>query len=286
MLERDRERLTQAMERCDEMPLGSCAMAGTSLTIDRKYVAKLLGFSRISENSIDAVSDRDFVIEALSAISILFMHMARFAEDIILFSTSEFGLIDIDEAFCTGSSIMPQKKNPDSLELIRASCSRAYADLISVMVMMKGLPLSYNRDMQLDKQPLLDSVNLTEQALEILIRLIAKLKVNKTSTLKRLQEDESLFALDMADYLVVKGLTFTEAHHIAGKVVSYALEKEMRITAIPLHKLKGFCDKFESDIFGLFEGKRSVMSKRSIGSTNPLLVKQQINKWEKQLKKK
>lgn len=281
MLERDKQRLSQVQGRCDEMPLGACALAGTSLTIDRKYVAKLLGFSRINENSIDAVSDRDFVIEILSAISILFMHLSRFTEDMILYSTLEFGFIEIDEAFCTGSSIMPQKKNPDSLELIRASTSKAYANLISVLVTMKALPLSYNRDMQLDKEPLFNSVRLTEQVLQILTRLIRTLKINKDSIQKKLNEDETLFALDMADYLVGKRVAFSEAHNIVGEIVAHCAKKNCRISSISLEELKKFAKEFDADIFKIFDVKKSVMSKRSIGSTNPLLVRQQLAKWLK-----
>lgn len=281
MLERDIHRLSQARERCDGMPLGACALAGASFTIDRKYVAKLLGFSRISENSIDAVSDRDFVIEILSAISILFMHLSRLAEDMIIYSTPEFGFVEIGEAFCTGSSIMPQKKNPDALELIRASCSKAYANLISVMVMMKALPLSYNRDMQLDKEPLFNSVRLTEQVLQILTGLVKTLKVNKDNIQKSLNEDESLFALDIADYLVGKGVAFSEAHNIVGRIVAHCAKKKCRISALPLNELKDFSKEFDSDIFKIFDAKKSVMSKRSMGSTNPLLVRQQLAKWTK-----
>ncbi|NQT90092.1 MAG: argininosuccinate lyase [Candidatus Omnitrophica bacterium] len=281
MLQRDIERLAQVKERCDIMPLGSCALAGTSLTIDRAYVAKLLGFSKVNENSIDAVSDRDFVIEILSAISIMFMHFSRFAEDMIIYSTPEFNIVDIGEAFCTGSSIMPQKKNPDSLELIRASCSQAYANLVSAMVMMKGLPLSYNRDMQLDKKPLFDSINLTETVLAILKGLVESMKVNKEKIQQRLADDESIFALDMAEYLVSRGVAFSEAHNVVGKVVVHATKNNVRISNIELDELKGFAKEFDSDVFNLLDAKRSVMSKRSIGSTNPLLVRQQLKKWHK-----
>lgn len=283
MLERDIERLSQAQARCDEMPLGSCALAGTSFTIDRKYVAKLLGFSKISENSIDAVSDRDFVIDILSAVSILFMHLSRFSEDMILFSTPEFGFIDIDEAFCTGSSIMPQKKNPDSLELIRGACSKTYANLTSVLVMMKGLALSYNRDMQFDKEPLFDSINISEQALHILTKLIKKTKVKKDKLQRIFDEDQSLFALDIADYLVGKGQAFSEAHSITGRLVAHGLDKNIRISAVSLNELKKLSKSFDTDVFKVFDAKKSVVSKRSIGSTNPLLVRQQIEKWHKHL---
>jgi len=283
MLERDVDRLIQARQRCDEMPLGSGALAGTSFAVDRKYVAKLLGFSKISENSIDAVSDRDFVIETLSAISILFMHLSRFSEDMILYSSFEFNFVDIDESFCTGSSIMPQKKNPDSLELIRGACAKIYANLYSVAVMMKGLPLSYNRDMQLDKEPLIDSIGTSEQVLGILIELIKTVKINKESLKTKLKEDESLFALDMADYLTAKRIPFSEAHYIIGRIVSYAAEKRLKMSEIPLKELKKFSEEFAPDIAKIFDANRSIVAKKSIGSTNPLLVRQQLDKWKKRL---
>jgi argininosuccinate lyase len=284
MLERDKQRLIQAKERCDEMPLGACALAGTSFAIDRRYVAKLLGFSRISQNSIDAVSDRDFVLDILSAIAILFMHLSRFCEDMILFSTPEFGIIDISEAFCTGSSIMPQKKNPDALELIRATAAEAYANLNSVLVLMKSLPLSYNRDMQLDKKPLFDSVEKAENVLLILKGLSQTINVNKDNVLSGTKSDESLLALDIADYLVKKKLSFKQAHDITGKMVVFCLDKKMNFSSLPLTRLKGFSDKFDIDFFKILDMKKSVVNKRSIASTNPILVRQQIDRWIKRLK--
>ena len=284
MLQRDIERLKAALISADEMPLGSCAMAGTSFAIDRKFVAKQLGFSKISENSIDAVSDRDFVIDSLYAIAMLFMHISRFCEDMILFSTSEFAIVDIDEAFCTGSSIMPQKKNPDALELIRGETSKAYANLNSLLVMMKGLPLSYNRDMQLDKEPLFSSVKLSEDVLSILTKLIKSIKINKEIAEEKIATDESIFALDIADYLVKKGLAFSEAHEITGHIVVSAIEKQIKISALNLDEFRVFYKKIDSDIFKIFDAKRSVMSKRSMGSTNPLLVRQQIDRWIKKIK--
>jgi len=284
MLERDMERLKQAAKRCDEMPLGACALAGTSFTIDRKYVAKLLGFSKLSENSVDAVSDRDFVLETLSAISIMFMHISRFCEDMILLSSSEFNFVDIAEEYCTGSSIMPQKKNPDALELIRGLSAKAYANLTSVMVMMKGLPLSYNRDMQLDKEPLFSSVKLSEEAIMILTGLVKTTKVKRDKIASNLGQDQFIFSLDIADYLVNKKMPFTEAHKITGKIVAYAIEKDLKISNIPLEELRKFAKEFNEDVYKIFDVKKSVMSKRSIGSTNPLLVRQQIDKWIKKLK--
>lgn len=216
MLARDADRLKDIYKRVNVMPLGSCALAGTSLPIDRKFVAKELGFSSVAQNTVDAVSDRDFVIEILSAAALLGMHLSRLAEDFIIWSSSEFNFIDIDEAFCTGSSIMPQKKNPDALELIRGNTGKLYGNLISVLVMMKGLPLSYNRDMQLDKEPLFDSLKIVNDELMVLAELIKAVKFNKDSIDKQLK-DKGLYAAKMAEDLVKKGVAFKDAHKIVGK---------------------------------------------------------------------
>jgi argininosuccinate lyase len=285
MFERDKTRFGQAGIICDEMPLGACALAGTALKIDRRYTAGLLGFSRISNNSIDAVSDRDFLLDIVYAISVFFMHLSRFCEDMILFSMPEFGILDIPEAFCTGSSIMPQKKNPDALELLRASAARAYANLYSVMVMMKGLPLSYNRDMQLDKEPFFDSIRKAEDALIITAGLVKGIKVNKARALKGVESDESIFALDLADYLVKKGLAFKDAHDIVGRIVVYCLNKGMRISSMPMDEFKRVSKRFDTDVYDIFNAKRSVIAKRSAGGTNPALVKGQINRWVRLLKR-
>lgn len=216
MLGRDVGRLKDIYKRVNVLPLGSCALAGTSLPIDRKFVAKELGFSSVAQNTIDAVSDRDFVIEILSASAILGMHLSRLAEDFIIWSSLEFNFIDIDEAFCTGSSIMPQKKNPDVLELIRGNTGKLYGNLISVLVMMKGLPLSYNRDMQLDKEPLFDSLKTVNDELVVLAELLKAVKFNKDSIGKQLK-DKGLYAAKMAEDLVKKGVAFKDAHKIVGK---------------------------------------------------------------------
>jgi argininosuccinate lyase len=284
MLERDKMRLAQAGERADEMPLGACALAGTSFTIDRRYVAGLLGFSKISQNSIDAVSDRDFILDMLSAIAIFFMHISRLCEDMILFSTSEFKILDIAEAFCTGSSIMPQKKNPDALELIRGTAAEVYANLSSVLVMMKALPLSYNRDMQLDKKPLFDSVEKSEYALSIIAGIVNGIKVHHDNAAASAGSDECLLALDIADYLVRQGLAFKDAHDITGKLVVYCAEKQINFSVLSIDQLRAFSGKFGPDFFKILDVKKSVENKRSIGSTNPILVRQQIDRWVKKLK--
>jgi len=221
MLERDTDRLKDIYKRVNVLPLGSCALAGTSLPIDRRFVAKELGFSSVMLNTVDAVSDRDFIIEILSACAILGMHLSRLSEDLIIWSSSEFNFIDIDEAFCTGSSIMPQKKNPDVLELIRGSAGRLYGNLMSVLVMMKGLPLSYNRDMQLDKEPLFDSLKTVNDGLLVLAKLIKASKLNKESIDKQLK-DPGLYATKMAEDLVRRGVAFKDAHRIIGEKIKDA----------------------------------------------------------------
>jgi argininosuccinate lyase len=283
-LDRDKQRLESAYERTDEMPLGGCAMAGTGLAIDRAYVAKLLGFSKVSSNSIDAVSSRDFIIEILSCLSILAMNASRICQDLILYSCDDACFLEIDQAYCTGSSIMPQKKNPDSLELIRATAATIYADLISVLALMKGLPFSYNRDMQLDKRPLFNSVNNIIYCLGILSGIFKTIKINRQKLQDALSSDDSIYALDIADYLVRKAMPFSQAHALIGKIIVYAEKKKKRFSALTLDELKKFSNSFNEDVFGLFDAKRSVMLKKSMGSTNPLLVRQQIDKWQKRLR--
>ncbi len=282
MFERDKRRLQCVYRRADVLPLGSCALAGTSLKIDRKYVARILGFSEISANSIDAVSDRDYVIEFSSALSLISMHLSRFASDLIIWATPEFGFIEIGERYCTGSSIMPQKVNPDFLELVRGLAGRVYGNLISVLTTMKGLPLTYNRDMQYDKEPLFDSVERISKALSIFTKLISSIKVIKDN-IERALLDESLYATDLAEYLIKKKMTSREAHTIIGKLISSTLDKRRRILGLTLNELKGFSPKFEVDAFKLLAPKVSVGLKNSSGGTSPAQVKAQLKIWKGKL---
>lgn len=282
MLERDKCKLQCAYAIADVLPLGSCALAGTSLKIDRKYVAKLLGFSKISENSVDGVSDRDYVIEFLNALCLISMHLSRSASDLILWATPEFGFIEIDEKFCTGSSIMPQKVNPDFLELLRGLTGKIYGNLIAVLTTMKGLPLTYNRDMQYDKEPLFDSVEKITKALSIFTRLIKGIKITK-GNIGRALLDESLYATDLAEYLIKKGVASREAHAIIGKLISSTLDKKQRISGLTLNELKKFSLKFEANAFKLLNPKISVALKTSLGGTSPAQVKRQLNIWKARL---
>lgn len=282
MLERDKERLSDCRKRADSMPLGACALSGTSLPIDRAYVAKELGFSQVTQNSIDSVADRDFVLELLSGLSIAAMHLSRMAEDLILWSTAEFHFISIDWSFCTGSSIMPHKKNPDVLELIRGSCGRILGDLTSVFVMMKGLPLAYNRDMQLDKPSLFAALDTLKQMLEIFAELFKNIKLNKESIAKELGSEE-LFSVDLAEYLIKKGLAYRQAHDAIGRLVVNVLDKGRKIKELSLEELKKYSSKFEKDCFSLLSAEVSVSLKKHSAGTSPENVLRRINFWEKKL---
>ncbi len=282
MLQRDKARLLDAGERLDLSPLGSCALSGTTLKTDRDFVAKKLGLKGICENSIDAVSDRDFVIEIISSLSIAAMHLSRISEDLILWVTNEFNFIDIDGAFCTGSSIMPHKKNPDILELIRGTTGKIYGNLSEILSLMKSLPLTYNRDMQLDKPPLFESIDTVKQMLEVLAALFKGVKIKKESINKK-TENEALFSVDIMEYLIKKGVSYREAHDTIGKIVKECLDENQKISDLSIQQLKSYSPKFSNDVKKLLNAKASVVSKKSAGSTNPSLVHNQLLKWKKKL---
>lgn len=282
-LERDKQRLISTRERTDEMPLGACALSGTGLAIDREFVRKELGFKRVTQNSIDSVSDRDYIIEVLADLSILSVHLSRIAEDLILWSTREFNFIDIDFSFCTGSSIMPHKKNPDVLELIRGSVGKIHGDLSSVLILLKGLPLSYNRDLQLDKPPLFNAVDTIKVILEIFIALFGNIVIEKEAILSRLL-DESLFSVDLVEYLIKKGLSYRQAHDIVGSMVRECLDRGKKISELSEAELKRYSVKFGPDIRKLLNAQASVNLKNSFGGTSPALVKKQIGHWQQKLR--
>ncbi len=283
MLERDFERLQDCRKRLNKSPLGAAALAGTSFPIDRALVAKKLHFDGIVENSIDAVSDRDYLIEFAAACSIIMMHLSRLAEELVLWTTKEFGFAEISDAYTTGSSIMPQKKNPDMAELVRGKTGRVYGSLITLLTVMKGLPLSYNRDMQEDKLPMFETVNTTRQCLFIMMHVL----VHTSFHPKRMEQELSndyLTATDMADYLVRQGVPFREAHEITGKIVSYCIDHRMYLGNLDLDTLKTFSKQFKPDVFDYVIPKHSVEQKRSAGSTSPQEVKKQIVHWTRVLK--
>jgi len=277
MFKRDKERFEDCLKRVNILPLGAGALAGTGFPIDRAFVARELGFSSVSENSIDTVSDRDFVIEFLSIGAILMMHFSRLAEELVIWSSPEFSFIEIDEDFCTGSSIMPQKKNPDVAELIRGKTGRIYGNLQAILTVMKGLPLSYNRDMQEDKERLFDTVDTLRNILEVLPPLISSLKLN-TKRMLSLTKEGYLNATDAADYLVRRGIPFRKAHQILRKIILYAMGKDKRLEQLSLKELKSFSPLFSEDFFSVIDIRRCVESKKSQGGTAPENVKKQIEK--------
>ncbi len=266
MFERDCQRFADGLERIDVMPLGAGALAGTTFAIDRAYVAKLLGFSRISKNSIDAVSDRDFLLEFLAAASILFVHLSRLADELVLWSSQEFGFIELPDGYCTGSSMMPQKKNPDVPELIRGKSGRVFGHLQAVLTIMKGLPLAYNRDLQEDKVPLFDTVDTVEASVKIMGEVIAGLKVRR-ERLSSAVEDGFMNATDLADYLVERGVAFRAAHQVAGKVVQHCLTQKRRIEELTLAELKRFSNKFERSVYLYISAEAMVGRRRALGGT-------------------
>ncbi len=282
MLDRDEERFNDSLKRINVMPLGSAALAGTSVPIDQDYVASLLNFPRVTENSIDSVADRDFTIEFCAAASILMMHLSRLSEELILWSSSEFNFIEIGDSFCTGSSIMPQKKNPDVPELVRGKTGKIYGNLFSLLTMMKSLPLAYNRDMQEDKRPLFDTVDTVKSSLNIYSRLLNEIKLKKDELLKAAGKGFTT-ATDMADYLVEKGLPFRETHKIVGEIVKYCINKNKRFEDLSLKKMKGFSDLFEDDIFKYIKVENSINGKRSKGGTSRKEVLKRIAEIEQRL---
>lgn len=266
MLLRDLERLAENRNRVNVLPLGSGALAGTSFPIDQNYLAELLNFPKISENSMDAVSDRDFVLEFLSSAAIVMMHLSRLCEDLILWSSPEFDFLELPDSYCTGSSIMPQKKNPDVLELIRGKTGRVYGNLFSLLTTMKALPLSYNRDLQEDKEPLFDSVITLKSSLKILGELLPKLKFKIEKMRKAAGKDFSL-ATDLADYLVRKGLPFRKAHETIGILIKYCLEKDKDFQELSLNEYREFSSLFQEDVFEVISLENSVNSRTSRGGT-------------------
>jgi argininosuccinate lyase len=282
MFKRDGERLADTLKRIDCLPLGSGALAGTPYPIDREYMAQALGFASISQNSIDAVSDRDFVAEFLFCCALLMMHLSRLSEELIVWSTPEFGFLRLPQAFCTGSSIMPQKANPDVLELIRGKTGRVYGALVALLTVLKALPLAYNRDLQEDKEPLFDTVDTMKSSLRIMAGLIEKVEVDRERMLQAASE-EYTNATDLADYLVMKGIPFRDAHQITGTAVQYAEKKGAKLDDLTLDELRSFSPTIGEDVFDYIRIEGSVDHRQSIGGTARHRVAQQIKKAKKEL---
>jgi len=266
MFSRDTERFQDALKRINVMPLGSAALAGTTYPIDRHYTAELLNFPEVSANSIDSVADRDFIIEFLSAAALCMVHFSRISEEMILWSTAEFNFIEISDAFTTGSSIMPQKKNPDVCELVRGKTGGVIGNLISLLILMKSLPLAYNRDMQEDKKPLFEVADTLKACLEVYIQMLPAIKINKEK-MRQATEKGFLNATDMADYLVTKGMPFREAHNCVGKAVSYALGKNKELHELSLDELKDFSSLIEHDISDFITVEQMINRRKSFGGT-------------------
>lgn len=275
MFERDKGRLKDSLKRINWSPLGAGALAGTTFPIDRKRTAELLGFETIYPNSLDAVSDRDFILEFLACASILIMHISRLSEELVIWSSQEFQFVELDDAFCTGSSIMPQKKNPDVPELLRAKTGRIYGHLIGLLTVLKGLPLAYNKDMQEDKEGMLDTVATLEGALQLLAPMLATMQVNKDRMNQAVREDYSN-ATDIADYLAAKGLPFRQAHEVVGRLVLYAIQNKKYLLDLKLEEFKQFSPLFEEDVFQVLQPQEVVKARNSAGGTSFEQVKEQL----------
>jgi argininosuccinate lyase len=271
MLERDRARLADGAARADRLPLGAAALAGTAFPIDREALARDLGFAGVTSNSLDAVSDRDYVLEYLAAAAITAMHLSRLAADLTLWATAEFGFVEFSDAFATGSSIMPQKKNPDVAELIRGKSGRVYGNLVAVLTTMKGLPLAYNSDMQEDKEPFFDSVDTLDAVLGVLPPLLTSLTF-RTERMRAAAGEHFATATDLADYLVRKGMPFRQAHEVVGKVVRHALERGLDLPAVPLDVLRGFSSLIEADVRDALSVEASLRARAVTGGTAPAAV--------------
>lgn len=282
MIGRDRQRLTQSRERLNVSPLGSAALAGTTFAIDRTQTARELGFDRPSENSLDSVSDRDFVIEFCSNTALLGMHISRMAEEMIIWSSDRFKFIDLGDDFCTGSSIMPQKKNPDVAELLRGKSARLISNHTRLLILMKGQPLAYNRDNQEDKEPLFDSVDTSISCVTILAQMLSHIKVDKLNMQQAAIEGFST-ATDLADYLVKRQLPFRDAHEIVGRAVGYCIENQLQLRDVKLDKYKEFSELIEQDVYDCLTPEGSVNSRNHIGGTAPRQVKQAVKRAQKNL---
>jgi len=275
MFRRDLDRLADCCRRTDVLPLGSGALAGTALPLDREFVARELGFGAVSTNSLDAVADRDFCVEFVAAAALIMVHLSRLAEEIVLWSTAEFGFVELDDAFATGSSMMPQKKNPDLAELIRAKTGRVCGDLQTLLMVLKGLPLAYNKDLQEDKEALFDALDTVKACLAVCRPMLATMKV-RTARLSAAAADPWLCATDLADYLVRKGLPFREAHRVVGELVRFCLEQGRNPAALPLEEYRRFNPLFDEDVYRVWDARACVAARRLTGGPAPERVRAEI----------
>ena len=282
MLQRDAERLADARKRINVMPLGSGAIAGSTINLNRELIAQLLDFPAITQNSMDAVSDRDFACELLAGIAITGMHLSRLSEDVILWASTEFKFITISDAFTTGSSLMPQKKNPDVAELTRGKTGRLYGNLFSLLTILKGLPMTYNRDMQEDKEPVFDSIDTIKAALEVVAAMFAGIELERPTCAKAVV-DANLMATDLADYLVKKGVPFRKAHEVIGKSVALCTERKTGLRELSLADYQTFSPVFEADLFERLDAGESLNARTNVGAPSSKNVDLQLKKWRKYL---
>ena len=277
--QRDAGRLNDCLARTDVLSLGSGALAGSTIVLDRQLIARELGFSKVSQNSLDAVSDRDFVCEFIFILAMIAMHLSRMSEDLIIWNTAEFSFIEFSESFSTGSSLMPQKKNPDMAELTRGKTGGVYGNLISILTTLKALPSSYNRDLQEDKKPLFDSVDTVSAALDVFVAMLPEITINR-ARLETAVTDPGLLATDLAEYLVKKGMPFREAHQVVGKLVATA---GVPLDQVPLEELRKFSSQFDADVSDIFDVRHSLDARAAIGAPSPKNVAAQIARWRAQL---
>jgi argininosuccinate lyase len=268
MFARDRERLQETRSRVNVLPLGSAALAGASFPIDREAVARELGFANVSRNSVDAVSDRDFCVEFVSASSLIMVHLSRLAEEVVLYSTSEFAFFELSDAVATGSSLMPQKKNPDSMELVRGKAGRVFGHLVALLAMLKGLPLAYNKDMQEDKEAVFDTFDTTAVCLNVTTLVLQNIDV-KVERMRAAAAKGMMNATELADYLVRKGVPFREAHEIVGRIVVKAMERSVELNDLTLEQLRSFSNRIEEDIFSALTLQKTLSTKAQTGGTAP-----------------
>src|SRR4051812_9727146 len=278
-LDRDHSRVIDCVRRGDVLPLGSGALAGSTIVLDRELLARELGFSKISQNSLDAVGDRDFVAELLFGLAMIGMHVSRLSEELILWSTAEFGFITFSDAFSTGSSLMPQKKNPDMAELTRGKTGRLYGNLVSLLTTLKGLPGSYQRDLQEDKRPLFDSVATVKDALQVFTAMLPGLTFH-TAVMERAADDPNLLATDLAEYLVKKGMPFREAHDVVGKLVVRASTSKRALSNISLIEMQEISSVFDDEVLGIFDARSSLAKRTAVGAPSPVNVAAQIDRWK------
>tara|TARA_Y100000758_G_scaffold297771_1_gene258135 strand:+ start:5182 stop:6597 length:1416 start_codon:yes stop_codon:yes gene_type:complete len=282
MLDRDYERFLDCRKRVNLSPLGAAALAGTTYPIDREYTAKLLGFDLPTQNSIDSVSDRDFAIEVAAAASILMTHLSRFSEELVLWTSDQFGFVTLPDRFCTGSSIMPQKKNPDVPELIRGKTGRVIGHLVSLLTLMKSQPLAYNRDNQEDKEPLFDLLDTVKSCLSAYAQMASAISCNREKMLRSASQNHST-ATDLADYLVNKGLAFRDAHEVVGKAVASAIQTNRGLADLTLNELQAFSEAIQSDVYEVLSPEGSINSRNHLGGTAPKQVQMAIDKARKKL---